>query len=80
MNQNNFTLSLPPEGYSPIFIGELHRSLQVHGDMRHEPIVGNFVETAPDVALQNPLRVCVIQCVEALLNRIRAGPLLAEPI
>jgi len=26
MNQNDFTLSLPPEGYSPIFIGGLHRS------------------------------------------------------
>ncbi len=26
MNQNDFTLSLPPEGYSPIFIGGLQRS------------------------------------------------------
>ena len=26
MNQNDFTFSLPPEGYSPIFIGGLHRS------------------------------------------------------
>ena len=26
MNQNDFTLSLPPEGYSPIFIGGLYRS------------------------------------------------------
>ena len=26
MNQNDFALSLPPEGYSPIFIGGLHRS------------------------------------------------------
>src|SRR5438445_7634404 len=26
MNQNDFTLSLPPEGYSPIFVGGLHRS------------------------------------------------------
>jgi Sulfotransferase family len=26
MNQNKFTLSLPPEGYSPIFVGGLQRS------------------------------------------------------
>ena len=26
MNQNDFTFSLPPEGYSPIFIGGLYRS------------------------------------------------------
>ena len=26
MNQNDFTLSLPPEGYSPIFVGGLYRS------------------------------------------------------
>ncbi len=26
MNQNDFALSLPPEGYSPIFVGGLHRS------------------------------------------------------
>jgi Sulfotransferase family len=26
MNQDDLTLSLPPEGYSPIFIGGLHRS------------------------------------------------------
>ncbi len=26
MNQNDFTLSLPPQGYSPIFIGGLYRS------------------------------------------------------
>ncbi len=26
MNQNDFTLSLPPDGYSPIFIGGLYRS------------------------------------------------------
>ena len=26
MNQNDFALSLPPEGYSPIFIGGLYRS------------------------------------------------------
>src|SRR2546430_15015496 len=26
MNQNEFALSLPPQGYSPIFIGGLYRS------------------------------------------------------
>jgi hypothetical protein len=42
--------------------------------------LANPIEAAFDVAFQNPLRVCVVQCFKALVHRIGAGPLLTEPI
>src|SRR6516162_3387469 len=52
----------------------------VHRDVSQQPIVLNLVETGLDVALQDPLRVCVSQCKKALDHRISAGPLLTKPI
>jgi len=40
----------------------------------------DFVETTFDVALEDPLRARVSQCVVALSHRIRTGPALTEPI
>jgi hypothetical protein len=42
--------------------------------------VANPVETAFDIAFQNPQRVRALQCTKALSDRIGAGPLLTEPI
>jgi len=53
----------------------------VHRDVRQKPIMGNLIETALDVGLQNPLRVrCIRQRDEALSNGIGAGPFLTKPI
>jgi len=63
-------------GFQPLL-----KNGSVHRDVRQKPIVGNLIETAFDIAFQNPLRFrCVGQRVEALCNRIGTGPFLTEPI
>src|SRR5437762_11041332 len=42
--------------------------------------MGDSVETGLDIAFQDPLRMWLDQCFEALFDRISAGPLLAKPI
>jgi len=52
----------------------LRRMARSIGDVGQKPIVRNLIETALMSPSRTSLRGCAFQCIEALFNRIRAGP------
>src|SRR6266702_100027 len=51
----------------------------VHGDVSHQPLMADVVETASYIAFQHPARMSC-EGLEAAFDRIRAGTPLAKPI